>query len=1275
MKQGRRGNYSFNPISIKGLFFFVIFALFIGSILTSSQKAEAVNSHWYNSSWHYRNSITIDKSKVSNTNQSNFPVLVSNTSTDWKDTTHGGYVGKSTGGDILFTSSDGTTKLSHEIEKYDSATGELVAWVKVPTLSVSANTEIYIYYGNASALDQWDTNNVWDSNSKMVQHFSTDASSPTVHDVGFDPKSIVADSNYLYVGSETANGVNIYNKSDFSLVKTLKSTEFAGEGLFVKGNYLAFTAQGSKGYLYNLSTDQYIATINGTNALRAAYINDTRAYFGETDTGKVYYVNLSDLSQGNFTPATDDIRAIDSYNGQLIIASNDGSTYLVDENTFATLQTFTDGNIPIPSTFISAIEVAHIDADYIWFASDTDNVWIKENTAPYNDVTILHGPTNDITGVEYDGNYWFVSSDDGMVYIYESSSYKLINVIDTGGASQVEGLWLDKTNKVAYYTRGHNYSGVSETNVYNFSYPTEYLNRNDSTSNNVELTKTRTTASTTGKVGLAESFNGTDSYIEQKKYYHYLPSVITSALDRYYFGPYLSRVDGQTFLYAPSANMASFLGDGVNNNYFFNYYDDTRVEGGFLGGSGSGLVATTKITNKDFEGGFTAGLANGWGKETAGDTYADETVTVHGGSHAQKITAVADSTNLGIRQTVALTVGKAYYYSAWVYTSSGDKVTYFIGNQYVSFSPSAASWNHISGYIVADTATRIRIYIPSSYVLTGDYMIVDDTDVQEISDIPTNQGFKVYSTKTGNTNSLGLKDATLNPNMVDSYSVFSSKLQIKNKITLEAWVYPNSDIGDQYIAGNWVANTGYSLYRSGKNFYAKINNLIIDTGATDKNSGSWYHVVLTVDGTNEKIYVDGEEYASEANSAVLPELANQFAVGADTSTYGSVFNGKIDEVRVSDTNRSADWIKDEYNSMSSGYITVSSTEVYDADSPTISNILSNPSNSEATISWETNKVASSKIDYGYSNSYGNSTVESDTSPRVTSHSVTIFGLDECTTYHFRVISIDATNNEGISSDNSFTTTGCPTPTPTPSDGGGGGESNPFYYYFPSVGAEIIGSFPVNGFAGSSVTLDATNLFPGKHIVKYVWDFGDGITSEGRIVKHTYKNPGRYTITITGYDARGNATTVEKTIDIYPTSPVITNITPANDTDLLIEGTGYQNDIIYLTIHSDPVEAQAQVDNSGKWAYILAQASEAIGKGDHTISAIDSYKLADNTELKSETSKEYDFKVSVEDGKLKVEMGKTKTWRTIAIVLGGVVIILAIAFVMVQRKRKAHFAFK
>ena len=100
-----------------------------------------------------------------------------------------------------------------------------------------------------------------------------------------------------------------------------------------------------------------------------------------------------------------------------------------------------------------------------------------------------------------------------------------------------------------------------------------------------------------------------------------------------------------------------------------------------------------------------------------------------------------------------------------------------------------------------------------------------------------------------------------------------------------------------------------------------------------------------------------------------------------------------------------------------------STFTYTIDSvnPIISLISSNDS---PTITWTTSETASSLIEYGLTSSYGSSTPETNISPRVTSHSVTISGLPACTSYHYRIHSVDNASNKAISSDQTFTTSGC-----------------------------------------------------------------------------------------------------------------------------------------------------------------------------------------------------------------------------------------------------------
>jgi len=126
--------------------------------------AASFSGRWYDTNWQFRKKITIDHTRVS-ANLTDFPVLINLTS-DADLAAHA----QASGNDILFTSSDGVTKLSHEIERYTSATGALVAWVRVASLSSTTDTVLYMCYGNPSAPNQQAPTNVWDANYRAVWH-------------------------------------------------------------------------------------------------------------------------------------------------------------------------------------------------------------------------------------------------------------------------------------------------------------------------------------------------------------------------------------------------------------------------------------------------------------------------------------------------------------------------------------------------------------------------------------------------------------------------------------------------------------------------------------------------------------------------------------------------------------------------------------------------------------------------------------------------------------------------------------------------------------------------------------------------------------------------------------------------------------------------------------------------------------------------------------------------------------------------------------------------
>ena len=79
-------------------------------------------------------------------------------------------------------------------------------------------------------------------------------------------------------------------------------------------------------------------------------------------------------------------------------------------------------------------------------------------------------------------------------------------------------------------------------------------------------------------------------------------------------------------------------------------------------------------------------------------------------------------------------------------------------------------------------------------------------------------------------------------------------------------------------------------------------------------------------------------------------------------------------------------------------------------------------NSTATITWNTDELSTSKVDYGSDSSYG-STVNDTT--LVTSHTHTLNGLTSNTTYHYQVSSTDNSNNIASDVDLSFTTQNSP----------------------------------------------------------------------------------------------------------------------------------------------------------------------------------------------------------------------------------------------------------
>lgn len=146
-----------------------------------------IGPSWYTEgagTWNNRRAITIDYTKVAGGQDlTNFPVLVSVTDPTLKGFDQGGQI--TSGTDFLFTSADGITKLDHEIESYSFADGRLTAWIRVPTLSASTNTVLYMYYGNFLAPDQQNKAGLWANNYAGVWHMSENSGTTIADSTSF----------------------------------------------------------------------------------------------------------------------------------------------------------------------------------------------------------------------------------------------------------------------------------------------------------------------------------------------------------------------------------------------------------------------------------------------------------------------------------------------------------------------------------------------------------------------------------------------------------------------------------------------------------------------------------------------------------------------------------------------------------------------------------------------------------------------------------------------------------------------------------------------------------------------------------------------------------------------------------------------------------------------------------------------------------------------------------------------------------------------------------
>src|SRR5262245_60865667 len=292
--------------------------------------------------------------------------------------------------------------------------------------------------------------------------------------------------------------------------------------------------------------------------------------------------------------------------------------------------------------------------------------------------------------------------------------------------------------------------------------------------------------------------------------------------------------------------------------------------------------------------------------------------------------------------------------------------------------------------------------------------------------------------------------------------------------TVEAWVKRAADTGGyETFASN--ASAGYSketvgLYIDGGKidcgsspadqfawaYTQTTGGWFVQCSGITANLGVWHHVAVTRDASNTaRMFIDGVLKGTTANTAAPASSTGAFGIGEAADAIAEYFNGLIDEVRISnvarytasfapqmanfspDANTVALYHLDEASGTTTadasgnnytGVLTVGAAwsidtpyvGAPDTSPPLISAVTSGSiTSSGATISWTTNELATSQVQYGVTTSYGS------TSPLdpalVATHTVALSGLTANTPYNYSVISNDAAGNQATSSNFTFTT--------------------------------------------------------------------------------------------------------------------------------------------------------------------------------------------------------------------------------------------------------------
>jgi len=260
-------------------------------------------------------------------------------------------------------------------------------------------------------------------------------------------------------------------------------------------------------------------------------------------------------------------------------------------------------------------------------------------------------------------------------------------------------------------------------------------------------------------------------------------------------------------------------------------------------------------------------------------------------------TLIAQAGTDYIQQAISFTIGAA--------PVTVSNVTAIAGNASVELKWSKNSDSDFSKYyIYGGTTSNPTTLIDSTENINDTTKIISEL-------INGNQYFFRIRTKTagGYLNDYSAQDAVVPVsgagNSLSLVSSSNQKVTISSNLaplgnsnyTIEAWIKPNSIANNGIIGwGTYSSSNAVNAFRLGTGGYLINywwgNDITANIGDI---SGNWHHVAATFDGTTRRLFLDGNEVASD--TPVGHNVTNNANLTIGVTNGNEYFNGEIDEVR------------------------------------------------------------------------------------------------------------------------------------------------------------------------------------------------------------------------------------------------------------------------------------------------------------------------------------------------------------------------------------------